>query len=301
MIELEWLAAETDLVTLEALLEQADALSVSVLDAQPEDDHDHALFGEPDTPLLAQGWPLSRVQALFDSDEQAQQAAALVAQHPELGGVKSVQAPKPVQEQDWVRVTQAQFAPVSITDDCFVVPSWHQPPPAARMVLRLDPGLAFGTGSHPTTLMCLRWLVQHELQGMRVLDYGCGSGILAVAAARLGAAEVDAVDIDPDAWRASLDNAHNNHVTLDRVGAPDRASGTYQVVLANILATPLQVLAPLLSQHVAPGGWLVLAGILTRQAQQLTAAYAPWLTLSVSQTNEGWALMTAQRAAVVAD
>ena len=143
--------------------------------------------------------------------------------------------------------------------------------------------------------MCLRWLTQHPLAGARVLDYGCGSGILAIAAARMGAAQVDAVDIDPDAWRASQDNAANNHVTLHRVGGADCAQGEYHVVLANILATPLQVLAPLLSQHVAPGGALVLAGILTRQTDALAQAYAPWLKLSVSQTMDGWALMTAQR------
>jgi ribosomal protein L11 methyltransferase len=294
MTELQWLARQADLPLLEALLEEAQALSVSVLDAAPESDEDHALFGEPDMPAPVQGWPVSRVQALFDSVQAAQQAAARVAQQPELSDVKPLSPPQAVADQDWVRATQAQFEPVAVTDDCYVVPSWHQPPPQARTVLWLDPGLAFGTGSHPTTLMCLRWLAQHSLQDARVLDYGCGSGILAIAAARMGAWQVDAVDIDPDAWRASQDNAANNGVKLHRVGGADCAQGQYHVVLANILATPLQVLAPLLSQHVAPGGTLVLAGILTRQTDALVQAYAPWLALSVSQTMDGWALMTAQ-------
>lgn len=199
-------------------------------------------------------------------------------------------------EQDWVRLTQSQFAPVDITPDFWIVPSWHEPPAQARVVIRLDPGLAFGTGTHPTTRMCLRWISRHGTDSglTRVLDYGCGSGILAIGAAKFGAAEIDAVDIDPAAVESTLLNAQANHVTL-RAGLPEVVSGEYQTVLANILATPLKVLAPLLWSRVAPGGNLVLAGILERQADELKAAYAPYCALTVSDSEDGWILMTAER------
>ncbi len=199
-----------------------------------------------------------------------------------------------VPEQDWVRLTQSQFAPVEITPEFWIVPSWHEPPAQARRIIRLDPGLAFGTGTHPTTRMCLRWIARQSLQGRRVLDYGCGSGILAIGAALHGAPDVDAVDIDPAAVQATLDNARANGVEL-HAGLPDAAQGRYEVVLANILATPLKVLAPLLCGHVAEGGQLVLAGILERQADELTEAYAPWMRVEVADSEDGWILMTGQR------
>jgi ribosomal protein L11 methyltransferase len=183
---------------------------------------------------------------------------------------------------------------VAITDDFWIVPSWHEPPAGAQQVIRLDPGLAFGTGTHPTTRMCLRWVAARELSDQRVLDYGCGSGILAIGAARMGSTDVTAVDIDPAAVTATDLNAQANHVSLSS-GLPDLASGAYDVVLANILATPLKVLAPLLCAHVAQGGHLVLAGILSRQATELQEEYAHWLRMSVTDEQEGWVLMTAQR------
>jgi ribosomal protein L11 methyltransferase len=197
-----------------------------------------------------------------------------------------------VPDQDWVRLTQSQFDPVEITPSFWIVPTWHEPPAAATQCLRLDPGLAFGTGTHPTTRMCLRWIASHDLSGQRVLDYGCGSGILAMAAQVFGANDTDAVDIDPAAVSSTRVNAAANHVSL-RTGLPDLAQGAYQVVLANILATPLKVLAPLLCAHLAPGASLVLAGILSRQAQELQEAYAPFVDLVVSDEQEGWILMTA--------
>lgn len=192
-----------------------------------------------------------------------------------------------------MRLTQSQFAPVEITPSFWIVPTWHEPPAAARRIIRLDPGLAFGTGTHPTTRMCLRWIAHHDLQGQRVLDYGCGSGILAIGAALHGASPVDAVDIDEAAVTSTELNASANGVELV-AGLPDKAHGRYQVVLANILATPLKVLAPLLHSHVAEGGHLVLAGILERQAQELQQAYAPYCQLDVSDAEDGWILMTAR-------
>jgi ribosomal protein L11 methyltransferase len=206
-----------------------------------------------------------------------------------------------VPEQDWVRLTQSQFAPVDITPDFWIVPTWHELPPQAVRSIRLDPGLAFGTGTHPTTRMCLRWIARNGTVAAdgsstlgRVLDYGCGSGILAIGAAKFGAVDIDAVDIDPAAVESTLQNAQANGVQL-KAGLPDKAQGEYQTVLANILATPLRVLAPLLCSHVAAGGHLVLAGILERQADELKEAYAPWLPLQVADSEDGWILMTASR------
>ncbi len=201
-----------------------------------------------------------------------------------------------VPEQDWVRLTQSQFTPVEITPEFWIVPTWHEPPAQARKVIRLDPGLAFGTGTHPTTRMCLRWIaIQAPVSSQgwsRVLDYGCGSGILAIGAALNGGRGIDAVDIDPAAVDATQANAQANGVSLQS-GLPELAQGQYPLVLANILATPLKLLAPLLCAHVAPHGHLVLAGILERQAEELQEAYAPWCDLQVSDNEDGWILMTA--------
>jgi ribosomal protein L11 methyltransferase len=294
MFELRLLCAEDQVESVSDALEALDALSVSVEDADAHTDAEQALFGEPGMPPPKEGWQRSRVLALFPDEKTATEAANLLqAQDFFAGG--QVLAVAEVQDQDWVRLTQSQFAPVDVTPEFWIVPTWHEPPPQARQVIRLDPGLAFGTGTHPTTRMCLRWIARHGVQGRRVLDYGCGSGILAIGAAKFGAASVDAVDIDEAAVRATLDNAQANSVTLHAVGLPDKAHGAYGVVLANILATPLKVLAPLLCGHVEAGGHLVLAGILERQADELKAAYAPFLALSVADTEDGWILMTGSR------
>jgi ribosomal protein L11 methyltransferase len=202
-----------------------------------------------------------------------------------------VQALQAVPDEDWVRLTQSQFAPVEITPTFWIVPSWHEAPAAAEQVIRLDPGLAFGTGTHPTTRMCLRWIARHAATWARVLDYGCGSGILAIGAVLHGARSVDAVDIDPAAVESARANAQANGVAL-RTALPDAAEGRYELVLANILAQPLKLLAPLLTGHLAPGAPLVLAGILERQAGELREAYAPWCTIDVADREDGWVLMT---------
>lgn len=283
----------------DALVDEIGALSVSVEDADAGTEAERALFGEPGLPEPAAGWDRSTLRALFDAEAGAEAAAALLlARHGGAG--LHLQAMRAVAEQDWVRLTQSQFDPVPITEAFWVVPSWHELPPQARRVIRLDPGLAFGTGTHPTTRMCLRWIAQRAgaqaPRWQRVLDYGCGSGILAIGAALHGAQGIDAVDIDPAAVAATLANAQANGVRV-RAGLPDRASGAYPLVLANILATPLKLLAPLLAGHVAPGGHLVLAGILERQADELTRAYAPWLHLQVADREDGWILMVAERPA----
>jgi ribosomal protein L11 methyltransferase len=299
MHELTLLAGEDRVEPLsDALIDELDALSVSVEDADAEGAGERALFGEPGLPPPKAGWQRSAIRALFADEAQATAAATLLLAQDWAAGVELLSI-RPVPDEDWVRLTQAQFGPVEITPAFWIVPSWHAAPPQAERVIRLDPGLAFGTGTHPTTRMCLRWIAQQAprraARWSRVLDYGCGSGILAIAAALYGARGIDAVDIDPAAVAATQGNARDNGVALN-AALPDAARGRYALVLANILATPLRVLAPLLSQRVAPGGHLVLAGILERQADDLQQAYAPCLQLTVEDCEDGWILMTAQRA-----
>lgn len=290
LFELSLMCPEGSVEHLSDALDALDALSVSVEDADAQTDAEQALFGEPGMPPPKEGWQRSRVTALFADDALAREAAELLKAQDFFKGCQ-VLAMAPVPEQDWVRLTQQQFAPVDITPEFWIVPTWHEPPAEAKQIIRLDPGLAFGTGTHPTTRMCLRWIATHPVQG-RVLDYGCGSGILAIGAAKFGAAEVIAVDIDPAAIQSTELNATANGVSL-AAGMPDRAVGVFDTVLANILATPLKVLAPLLCSHVAPGGSLVLAGILERQADELIEAYSEYCKLAVADREDGWILMTA--------
>ncbi|MBV7541278.1 50S ribosomal protein L11 methyltransferase [Acidovorax sp. sic0104] len=301
MFELSLMCPEDSIEAVSDALDALDALSVSVEDADAQTDAEQALFGEPGMPPPKDGWQRSRVVALFPTEAAAHEARDLLAVQDFFEGCQVLGVAR-VEEQDWVRLTQSQFAPVDITPDFWIVPTWHELPRQATRSIRLDPGLAFGTGTHPTTRMCLRWIARHgatdaAVQGNplgRVLDYGCGSGILAIGAAKFGAAEIDAVDIDPAAVESTSQNATANEVVL-RAGLPDKAQGQYQTVLANILATPLRVLAPLLCGHVAEGGHLVLAGILERQRDELKEAYAPWVQLEVADTEDGWILMTARR------
>jgi len=296
MFELSLLCPEDRVETISDALDALDALSVSVEDADAQTEAEQALFGEPGMPAPKEGWSRSRVIALYPSEAAATEARELLQLQDFFEGCK-ILAVKPVPEQDWVRLTQSQFEPVDITPEFWIVPTWHELPEQAKVSIRLDPGLAFGTGTHPTTRMCLRWIARQPEGSLgRTLDYGCGSGILAIGAAKFGATDVDAVDIDPAAVESTNYNSSANHVEI-KAGLPDAAGGEYRTVLANILATPLKVLAPLLCGRVQAGGNLVLAGILERQADELKEAYAPYLKLEVADSEDGWILMTAQRAA----
>ena len=301
MFELSLMCPESRVETLSDALDALDALSVSVEDADAQTDAEVALFGEPGMPPPKDGWQRSRVVALYETEPLARDALALLVLQDFFADCQ-VLGVQEVPEQDWVRLTQSQFTPVDITPEFWIVPTWHEPPAQARIIIRLDPGLAFGTGTHPTTRMCLRWIARHASLGDaiaaqplgRVLDYGCGSGILAIGAAKHGALDIDAIDIDDAAVESTVLNAQANEVKLN-AGLPDVVSGVYQTVLANILASPLKVLAPLLWSRIAPGGSLVLAGILERQADELKEAYAPYCQLTVSDQEDGWILMTATR------
>ena len=272
----------------------AGALSVDLSDPRADTAAESPLYGEPGEFSQAR-WPVSRVCAVGAADADVD--AALRAAEQSAGQAMPAHARHAVAERDWVRETQRQFGPIEIGPGFWVVPSWCAPPDPAAINLSLDPGLAFGTGSHPTTRLCLEWMRESGVADARVLDYGCGSGILAIAAARLGARDVHGVDVDAQAIRASSDNAAANRVAA-RFSLPDALPpGRYDVVIANILANPLILLAPLLAGRMADGGRVALSGILAGQQDAVAAAYARWFTLAPWRGVDGWLLMHGQRRA----
>ena len=268
----------------EALLEQG-AISVSVEDADAGTELETPQFGEPGSPSMPL-WETSRVVALFEpADDLAGRVAEAMAEF----GLRNAEPEfAEVAEQDWVRLTQSQFEPVRINEQLWIVPSWHAAPDPTAINLTLDPGLAFGTGSHPTTHLCLDWLSERIAGGESVLDYGCGSGILGIAAMKLGAGKALGVDIDDKALEAAADNAARNGISLRLAHSRQPLAETFDLVVANILTNPLCVLAPLLAGRVAPGGRIALSGVLESQAQQVIDAWAPHLPLRVGAALEGW-------------
>ena len=276
----------------EALLEVG-AVSVDVTDAHAGTPHERALFAEPGEPG-AVPWELSKVSALFDhhDDVAANVAVALCAAG--IDPAHSFEVER-VADQDWVRATQSQFQPVRVSPRLWVVPTWGTPPDPKAINLIIDPGLAFGTGTHPTTRLCLAWLDASLRGGEAVLDYGCGSGILAIAAIKLGAARAAGVDIDATALLAARHNAMQNRVEVQFEGADQAASAVYDIVLANILANPLKLLAPLLARATRAGGWVVLSGILEHQADAVRDAYREWFDMNMTQHDEGWMLLSGSR------
>jgi ribosomal protein L11 methyltransferase len=277
----------------DVLADELGALAVSIEDADAGTAAEQPVFDEPG--VAASAWRHARLGALFDDAGVATAAAAALlaaAPHADV----HVLAIEPVADHDWVRLTQAQFGPCAITDTFWVVPTWSDVPSGARQVIRLDPGRAFGTGTHPTTRMCLRWIAEHGGGWQRALDYGCGSGVLAIAAGKFGAEAIDAVDVDPAAIETTRANAVANGVTL-QAGPPELARGAYSLVVANILAAPLKLLAPILSALVERGGELVLSGILERQSDELRAEYAEWIALDAVAHDDGWVLLAGKRMA----
>jgi ribosomal protein L11 methyltransferase len=275
-------------------LMNAGALSVSLEDADAGTADETPLFGEPDYPS-AELWPHSIAVVLLE--EGVDVAAVLEAAAREAG----IPAPgnytvETVAEQDWVRLTQSQFDPIPISPRLWIVPTWHDAPDREAINLKLDPGLAFGTGSHPTTRLCLRWLDDHLAGGETLLDYGCGSGILAIAASKLGAARVDGTDIDPQAVAASRDNAELNSVAAHFCLPGELTPGQYDVVVANILTNPLKGMAPLLAGRVRRGGRLVLSGILAEQAEDVMAVYREWFVFDPPAIDEGWVRLAGVKA-----
>jgi len=272
----------------EALLELG-ALSVDMHDADADTPAEQAIFGEPGEPTSSI-WSHNRVSALFPEDApiqdillQASLAAGLQQSPPHLIA--------PLPDNDWVRLTQSQFDPIRISQRLWIVPTWHTPVEPDAINIVLDPGLAFGTGSHPTTRLCLRWLDENLRGGESVLDYGCGSGILAIAAMKLGAGSAYGVDVDAQAVQSSRDNALANQ-TVARFELPDENLQQYDIVVANILTNPLKVLAPLLAGATREGGQIVLSGILSEQAEDVMQIYAQWFELKPAVMEDGWARLS---------
>lgn len=288
------LIADTDAEHAEALsdaLLELGALSVDLLDADADTPDEQAIFGEPGEPPPGV-WQHNRVSALFDADKDV---VAILRQAADRVGLKEIPEHRveELADNDWVRLTQSQFEPIPISPRLWIVPTWHTPSDPAAINIVLDPGLAFGTGSHPTTRLCLRWLDDHIGGGESVLDYGCGSGILAIAALKLGAARAVGVDVDVQAVIASRDNAAANQVENVQFYQPNSApKDTYDVVVANILTNPLRMLAPLLANAAKPGGRIVLSGILQEQAQDVMDIYAEWFDLNPPVFEDGWSCLS---------
>lgn len=297
MREIKLLADERCAEALADQLMDAGALSATIEDADADRPDEHPLYGEPGLEPAACAWPRSIVSLLVEQDFDL--VAELERLCKELGcDMPEVLSSAPVEDQDWVRLTQAQFPPTQVSDRLWIVPTWHEPKEGA-LNLRLDPGVAFGTGSHPTTHLCLQWLDANVGADDRVLDYGCGTGILAIAAKLVGAREAVGTDIDPQAVEAAVDNARMNDVEAEFVLPEGMKDGTFEIVVANILANPLKLLAPALLGRVAPGGRLVLSGVLAKQADEVIEAYRavdPAVKLAVWRQEGDWVCIAGTRA-----
>jgi len=289
------LRCDTDAASAEALtdaLMEAGALSAGIEDADAGTPAETPQFGEPGMDIAA-AWNHSRIAALFEAEADA--GVVLAACCAEMGLPTPAFTLETVEEQNWVQLTQSQFDPIRVSDKLWIVPSWHETPAPDAINLILDPGMAFGTGSHPTTRLCLEWLERYVTADCSLLDYGCGSGILAIAAARLGANPVTGVDIDPQAVDAAKANAERNGVSAHFADSREPIDGQFDILIANILANPLKALAPALAAHVRPGGWLALSGILVEQEEELMAIYSPWFAMAVADRREGWVCLEGRR------
>ncbi|MDP1996220.1 MAG: 50S ribosomal protein L11 methyltransferase [Gallionella sp.] len=291
------LAVDTDAGHAEALSEallELGALSVDLLDADANTPDEQAIFGEPGEPPPGV-WQHNRVSALFDNDRDV---VAILRDAAIRIGLKEIPEYRieTLADNDWVRLTQSQFDPIPISSRLWIVPTWHTPSDPDAINIVLDPGLAFGTGSHPTTRLCLRWLDNNIKGGESVLDYGCGSGILAIAALKLGAARAVGIDVDSQAVTASRDNAVANQVGNVQFCLPDEASqDAYDLVVANILTNPLRLLAPLLANATRQGGQIVLSGILEEQAQEIMNIYRQWFDLNAPVFEDGWSCLSGRK------
>ncbi|MDP1559259.1 MAG: 50S ribosomal protein L11 methyltransferase [Nitrosomonas sp.] len=286
-------AAHAEILS-EALFEQG-ALSVDIHDAAAGTAYEQLLFGEPGEPT-GEIWLDAEITALFAQDADIPAIMQAVTQISQLSRQPHFRLAD-VEEQDWVRLTQSQFNPIQISSRLWIVPTWHESPDPSAINLILDPGLAFGTGSHPTTQLCLSWLDKNLQRGDAVLDYGCGSGVLAIAALKLGARHVIGVDIDPHAITASRENAERNQCDQSQVyfattHANSETETQVDIVVANILANPLILLAPILMQATRKGGRIALSGILKVQATEVIATYQEWFEMQVAEEKEGWVLLT---------
>ncbi len=269
------------------------AASASVEDALAGTSDEQPVFDEPNAGSPGT-WARARIRALVAADADAGAVLAAAASEAGLSAAPRFEVEE-VGDTDWVRASQAQFEPVRISARLWIVPSWHAAPDPGALNIQLDPGLAFGTGSHPTTRLCLQWLETHVRPDSSVLDYGCGSGILAIAALKLGARAAVGVDVDPAAVAAARGNAARNAVSAHFVGSDVALLPPVDLVVANILANPLIVLAPVLAAQCRPGGRIALAGILAPQTDAVAVAYAQWFAMAHFAADDSWVCLEGVR------
>jgi ribosomal protein L11 methyltransferase len=286
-------ATEQTADTISDALMTIGALSASIVDANAETEAEQAIFGEPSSSDIQYPppgiWQQNIITAMFDENTNVSQIIKMLSKETAIPTFQY--STEIIAEQDWVRATQAQFDPIKITDKLWIVPTWHTAPSKDAINIVLDPGLAFGTGSHPTTSLCLEWLTQQHNLGS-VLDYGCGSGILAIAAKKLEAQAVVGVDIDSQAIIASRYNAEQNQVTIDFFDADQFSHREFDFVVANILSSALMVLAPAIAKYCKVGGKLALSGILESQTDALTKRYNEWFNMDAPTQKDAWVLLT---------
>lgn len=304
MREIVLMCAELEAEHVSDVLLELGVLSVSVEDADENTDQEQALYGEPGLEPEILAWRRNRVVALLPEGVDAAELVHELKEQAVIDLDNNDWQVREVPDTDWVRLTQSQFGPIEVGDKILIVPSWHadddismQAQADQKVCIQLDPGLAFGTGSHATTHLCLEWLAEHLQAGQSVLDYGCGSGILAIAAKKLGAAQTDGVDVDQQAVLSTQANAENNEVAVNAMLPGALPEGQYDVVVANILSNPLKILAPMLSNRVKPGGYLVLAGIFEWQTPEMKDAYKEFVSLQPWRDREGWVCLVAQKPA----
>lgn len=305
MREIVLMCAELEAEHVSDVLLELGVLSVSVEDADENTDQEQALYGEPGLEPEVLAWRRNRVVALLPEGVDAAELVDELKEQAVIDLDNNDWLVREVPDHDWVRLTQSQFGPIEVGEKILIVPSWHaddefskQAQAEQKVCIQLDPGLAFGTGSHATTHLCLEWLAEHLQAGQSVLDYGCGSGILAIAAKKLGAAQTDGVDVDKQAVLSTQANAENNAVEVNAMLPGELPDAQYDVVVANILSNPLKILAPMLSNRVKPGGHLVLAGVFEWQTPEMKDAYKEFLSLQPWRDREGWVCLVARKPAV---
>ena len=288
-INLTFFAEKKDINLLSEALETRGALSIFIQDKNLNNSDEELIFGEPHSGPN-KFWATNQIQALFNDSvniEEIQDELILNFKYIDFKFNTSS-----VSETDWVKLSQSQFKPICIKDRINIIPTWHKINNPKLINIILDPGLAFGTGAHPTTHLCTEWLIDNVSKEKKVLDYGCGSGILSIAAYKLGAKMVKGIDIDPQAIIASKENGAVNECNIDWLNTDKDFKFQADLLVANILSSALSVLAPLLASYCAPKGKIALSGILESQENQIKKIYAPWFTFEQTLKNNGWVCLS---------